>query len=153
MKIYYERCDTKMIHLLSSGRALCGMHEVPAKWPEGHRWVDVLMLDRVTCPGCRANARVDVCAVRHGGADTSVEAQNSTAPSTRDTIRNAICEFIRVQGHYGATCEVVEHSMSLSHQSASARISELLRDGRIEIAEGRSRTKTGRSCRIYVAKP
>lgn len=128
---------------------MCGMGR-PDTWPQGHQWVVMNEADLADCSGCRKNS--DICSAKHGGADTSVEAQASTPASTRDSIRNAICKYIENQGNYGATCETVEHAMSLSHQSASARISELVRDGRIEIAEGKSRTKTGRSCRIYVVK-
>ena len=28
-----------IIHFLLHGKSLCGMKDMPAKWPEGHRWL------------------------------------------------------------------------------------------------------------------
>ena len=50
--------DGPRVHILFEGFALCGFsREVPAKWPEGHRWVGYLELVRhpesATCVACR----------------------------------------------------------------------------------------------------
>lgn len=93
------------------------------------------------------NDKKDICANNHGGADTSKEAFASTKPETRETLKWKILEFIKLRGT--ATCEAVEQMFALAHQSASARISELLRANKIEITADRDVTKSGRGCRIY----
>jgi hypothetical protein len=98
-------------------------------------------------PSFEYAATDDVCANHHGGVAESKAAFHSTAPASRESLKNQIIEFIKVRGE--ASCEVVELSMSLSHQTASARCSELLREGRIAIADERGVTKAGRACRIY----
>lgn len=93
------------------------------------------------------NDKKDVCENKHGGADTSKAAFASTNPEVREAAKRKILSFIKARGE--ATCEIVEDTFQLAHQSASARISELLRDNRIRISEDRGVTKSGRGCRIY----
>jgi DNA-binding transcriptional ArsR family regulator len=106
----------------------------------------------INCARCLTSLREDICANNHGGASTSVEAFQSTSPESRETLKTKIFEFIA--GFDGiATCELAEDTLGLSHQSASARISELLRDGRIYIEKKRGKTRTGRGCRVYRVGP
>ena|SRR3990167_1207979 len=88
----------------------------------------------------------DICAGRHGGADTSADAHQSTSAADRETLRRRVLEFVAT--HAGATCENVEDALGLAHQSASARLSELLKENRIEII-GKGVTRSNRSCRTY----
>jgi predicted transcriptional regulator len=90
----------------------------------------------------------DICRNRHGGADTSMEAWESIA-NCAGKIRKRVFDFIQEQGR--ASCEEIEISLCLSHQTASARLSELKRDGFIKICTQRARTRSGRSARIYEA--
>lgn len=41
------------IHILHQGVSLCRMPGVPAKWPEGHKWVSVEHATEATCPSCK----------------------------------------------------------------------------------------------------
>lgn len=50
-----------------------------------------------------------------------------------------------------ATCESLEELTGLKHQSASARVSELLRSGRIEVV-GHGVTRSGNKARVYRVK-
>ncbi len=90
---------------------------------------------------------LDVCAQRHGGVATSVAANRSIAPD-KASLRELILAQIRLMSPIGSTCEDVERNCGLSHQTASARISELLRDGLIE-ARGCRQTASGRMARVY----
>jgi hypothetical protein len=47
-----------------------------------------------------------------------------------------------------AQCEDVEEALGLSHQSASARIADLLRDGRLVDTGMKGTTKAGKSARL-----
>ena len=68
---------------------------------------------------------MDVTANRHKGADTSVLAYESTPSNVRAKHRMMILDQIRVNGD--ATCSEIEQQLNLSHQTASARMSELKR--------------------------
>ena len=70
----------------------------------------------------------DICSNYHRGAETSVAAQNSSPKSERRRIRDQIAAVIAGSGAEGMTCEEVEDRLALAHQTASARISELLAD-------------------------
>lgn len=91
----------------------------------------------------------DICKNRHGGADTSVAANESAAPSARKIQRDRILEFIRSKNAEGVTCEEVEQALGLRHQTASARIAELRRDDEIAIQPVRRATKSGCTARVY----
>ena len=94
----------------------------------------------------------DVCERRHGGANTSVEAFESTPKEKRETLRAAICGFIG-RAATGVACFELEVVMDLSHQTASARISELLRDNQIHYGEEKRKTPSGRNARVYFGGP
>jgi hypothetical protein len=45
--------DTRLVHLLYDGRALCPLEGAPGDWPKGHAWVDLADdCDAATCPNC-----------------------------------------------------------------------------------------------------
>lgn len=65
--------------------------------------------------------------------------------------RQRIWEFIHEQGGQGATCDEVEAALDIVHPSCSTRILELRRMGRVEFAEERRKTRSGREAEVYVA--
>jgi hypothetical protein len=46
-----------MIHILSQGRALCGLEGTPSSWPEGHLWVSISLYREATCQSCQGTLR------------------------------------------------------------------------------------------------
>ncbi len=86
----------------------------------------------------------DICQNRHRNADTSVLANPSNNAKQRQQKR--IYESLAHAKE--ASCERLEISTGISHQSCSARISEMLRDGKIRVV-GHGTTITGKPCRLY----
>ena len=64
-------------------------------------------------------------------------------------LREAVFGFIAGFGKHGATCDEVEVMMGRSHQSVSARITELKKARRI-VQRGRRKTRSGRPADIHV---
>ncbi len=91
----------------------------------------------------------DLCASRHRGADTSVEAFQTTHSCVRSRQRDSILDFVRQRGSYGATCEEIEDALHLQHQTASARVTELAGLHLIAFGADRRRTKHNKSARVY----
>jgi hypothetical protein len=96
-----------------------------------------------------SHADSDITAANHGMAETSAAAHASTSDQTRERMRGSILAHIRVSGEVGATCDEVEMRLSMPHQTASARISEMLRGGLIRDSGDRRRTRTGKLARVY----
>lgn len=92
----------------------------------------------------------DVCDAYHGGADTSKAAAKSVSASVRVMQRAKVLAALEEYGPMGATCDQVEVALGGSHQSISARISELKRDGAIVDSGRRRMTRTGRTARVLV---
>jgi len=83
----------------------------------------------------------------HNNTDTSIEAAESIMPFRgRDQFR--IYLWIESQ-EAGATCCEVERALSMAHQTASARINDLLRANRVFDTGDRRKTKSGRPARVY----
>jgi len=95
----------------------------------------------------------DICANKHRGAETSVQAYATTPESKRLAMRTHILGFIEASSAFGTTCEEIEERTGLPHQSVSARISELLRDGLIHYGSERRKTRAGKSARVYFHGP
>lgn len=85
------------------------------------------------------------------GGDTSLAAAESIAPSA-DSIRAKIKAFIAAQAQ-GATCDEIELSLDLRHQTASARVRELVLFKEIKDSGDRRETRSGRGARVYVLMP
>jgi hypothetical protein len=65
------------------------------------------------------------------------------------TVRGEIFSLVRLAGARGVTCDEVENRLYLPHQTASARISELVAS-RVIVQTGEKRpTSTGRKARVY----
>lgn len=91
----------------------------------------------------------DICRNRHGGADTSIEAFDSVKQHI-SRLGRVVLQFFK--DHGPSTCEQIEHALKLSHQCASARISELKRDALIYQTGQFRPTKAGRKARVYAVR-
>ena len=83
------------------------------------------------------------------GCDTSKAAAKITEPGA-GTVRHWVYQAIKKAGKRGMTCEECERRLHLRHQSASARIRELVLFGNIEIV-GTRENDSGVRARVYVA--
>lgn len=88
----------------------------------------------------------DPCERYHKGAETSVEAFRGLPA---ETIREEVYRIIRDCG--GLACEQVEDKLKMPHQTASARITELLAQGRLSVSKRLHKTRSGRNARVYEA--
>jgi hypothetical protein len=88
----------------------------------------------------------DITRNYHRGDPNSEDAFNAVPGKKRARDRYRILGWIR--DHGPATCEQVEDGVGLSHQTCSARISELRRSAHL-VEVGRGRTRSGRSARIH----
>ena len=84
------------------------------------------------------------------GSDTSREAAESMALDAKH-LRAVVYRHILGSGSVGMTCDRVEEIMDGRHQTISARIRELVNEGRIVDTGKRKPTRSGRQARIYVA--
>lgn len=95
----------------------------------------------------------DVCRNYHKGNPMSVQA-NKVAHKGKIGARQRIIEALRASSHRGGlTREELEHETipnGLSHQSCSARLSELRREGKIKIV-GERKTRSGSLAAVYQA--
>ena len=91
----------------------------------------------------------DICSNYHRGNAESVIA-NKTASKTKLNKRDRISHII--EGHYlnyhYLTCEDIEIITGWKHQTVSARISELKRDGKIKVI-GKRKTESGCQAAVY----
>lgn len=80
--------------------------------------------------------------------DTSEGAADSFQPGTIAGLRRLV--FLQVQGaEDGITCDEVEVKLGMIHQTASARIRELVLGHFIEDSGARRPTRHGRGARVY----
>lgn len=82
------------------------------------------------------------------GSDTSKAAADSIEPHA-PTLRDRILDAIRVAAD-GLTCDEVEVLLDLRHQTASARLRELVRLGAVVDSGRRRPTRTGRNATVLV---
>lgn len=90
----------------------------------------------------------DICANNHGGNAESKDAHASLS-GVSTQLRDQVFSFIQSCGSRGATCDEIEISLGLSHQTASARCSELKERKLVRIGEKR-KTRSGRSAAALV---
>lgn len=88
----------------------------------------------------------DICYNRHKGNPNSVKA-NQIAKKYKLGARQRIIECLE---NHEMTCEELEAFTGLSHQTCSARCSDLKRDGRI-IETGKRLTRSGSPASVYKA--
>ncbi len=79
--------------------------------------------------------------------ETSIIAARSVTESA-DQMRSRVLVAIREAG--GATCDEVEVSLEMKHQTASARIRELQLEGRVRDSGTRRKTRSGRPAVVWV---
>lgn len=88
---------------------------------------------------------------RVAGNDTS-EAAGDSMVSSAPVMRERVLNLLRGGGE-GWTCEEVEDALDLRHQTASARIRELVLAGKAYDTGRRRQNASGRSARVYLAAP
>jgi hypothetical protein len=86
------------------------------------------------------------------GSDTSIDAADSLDDGLLSRLRAQIFALVDVRGHHGATCDEIEVALKLRHQTASARLRELVLGGHIYDIGKRRPTRSGRNARIYRSK-
>lgn len=89
----------------------------------------------------------DICENRHQGNPFSVQANHKP---NKEAQQARIVEALRAV--QPTSCEALEGATGLSHQSCSARISELKREGKIVIC-GEGKTRSGSGCAVYELSP
>lgn len=91
----------------------------------------------------------DITANRHGGNERSNEAKERSE-SSAEIDRRRILAAIQAEGVNGLCCDEIEQILNLSHQSCSARCSELKKKGKVR-ARGYRLTRTGSKADVLVA--
>jgi hypothetical protein len=81
--------------------------------------------------------------------DTSRAAAASLSAETLSRLRHEVWSYVQKMGAKGATCDEVEAGTGMSHQTASARCTELLRADLIRDSGQRRHTRSGRTARVY----
>lgn len=82
--------------------------------------------------------------------ETSKEAARLIEPDA-GKIEARVLRFFTVYGPH--TCAEIEDGLNLSHQTASARITKLVNDGKLVKTDQTRRTRTGRKARVYAVAP
>lgn len=88
----------------------------------------------------------DICRNKHGGIDTSVEA-NAAVRKARD--RELIYGYIKESKHYGHTLDELSVLLNRPPNAISGRITELKAIGKIVASDRRRATRTGCNARVY----
>lgn len=84
--------------------------------------------------------------------ETSRQAAQSISGDL-DVMREAVRNAIRLAGDAGMTCDEIEVKLNLSHQTVSARCSELHHKFRVIEPSGEKRpTRRGRPAQVYVIR-
>ena len=92
---------------------------------------------------------MDITRNYHGGNHESVEANPLDTDKTRMRLR--ILRLIRCTGPFGATSDEVEQATGISHQSCSARFTELKARGDLTDSGMKRKTRNGRNARVWIA--
>lgn len=109
------------------------------------------MTQRLLFPDDDLPPRGDPCANFHGGDPASRDAFEQQGEERRRAMRKEIWLTVRDCGATGATCDEVEARLGYSHQTASARLTELRADGLVVRTGQRRRTRSGASAHVVVA--
>lgn len=83
------------------------------------------------------------------GSDTSQEAAEAIKPSV-GRLKREVFAVVKRSGSIGITCDAIEADTAMRHQSCSARVRELVLEGRIHDSGERRKTRSGRAARVYV---
>jgi len=87
----------------------------------------------------------------HVDTNTSRAAARSIEPKVGD-IAQKVLTFVKACGPDGATCDEVEDALELRHQTASARVRELVQLGKLFDSGRERKTRSGRRATVWVAK-
>ena len=90
----------------------------------------------------------DICANRHGGVDTSVQA-SSRVKKERD--RRLVLGYVQASRAYGITLDEACVILEREPNQISGRFTELAKAGMILATDGRRLTRTGSPARVWVA--
>jgi predicted transcriptional regulator len=91
----------------------------------------------------------DITAKYHRGNSESIKAKElSLTNANRD--RQRIIGLAQARGDAGITCDEAERLLGLSHQTCSARFSELKRDGILMATDQTRKTRSNASARVMV---
>lgn len=93
----------------------------------------------------------DITSHYHGGHPRSVEAHESIRGEAKRVARARVYNYVHAQGLDGAICDEAEIALSMSHQSCSARFSDLKRDDMIVETNQQRLTRSGRYATVCVA--
>lgn len=94
----------------------------------------------------------DVTRNFHRDNPQSAQANTKLGMEGKHHLRGLILQYIENQGERGATCEEIERSLTMKHQTASARLTELKAEGSVLVA-GRRQNASGSTASVYVLKP
>ena len=83
--------------------------------------------------------------------ETSLEAHKSQKDKAPVDASKILAYIIREDRPKGATCDEIEVALSLSHQTASARVRDLFKAGSIRDSGLRRNTRTGRKATVWEA--
>jgi hypothetical protein len=67
------------------------------------------------------------------------------------SLRDRVYAWIRQQGMQGATSDEVEAALGMIHQTASARVRELVKLGQLRKSGNTRKTRSGRHAEVLVA--
>jgi predicted transcriptional regulator len=93
---------------------------------------------------------VDVCANRHQGADTSVQAFESTPKKKRKSQRLNVLRLLNLYPRSGFTTDEIAKGLGIPYTSASARMAELKAIGAIKDSGKRRKTSHGKTARVMI---
>lgn len=80
-----------------------------------------------------------------------VQAKDLRPQARLGSVLADVFELLRGAGSEGLTSEEVEQALGLRHQTASARIRELVQAGRVRDSGRRRQVRSGRWARVWVA--
>lgn len=81
--------------------------------------------------------------------ETSIQAHKSQKGKAPADASKILAYIIRGDRPNGATCDEIEVALSLSHQTASARVRDLFKAGNIRDSGIRRNTRTGRKATVW----
>lgn len=93
----------------------------------------------------------DITANFHGGNPMSNAAYKSTPKQIRARQKSQVYRLIQTSGQNGRNCDEIEQLTGLPHQSASARMTELKKEGLIIASLYKRKTRSGRNAQVWVA--
>lgn len=100
--------------------------------------------ERATIPQILAEIEPDICRNYHKGNEESEQANLST---DKDRDRRRILRHLEAKD---ATCDELEVALDMRHQTCSARLAELKKNGLVIVTGERRATRTG--CKAAVVK-